>query len=257
MNSDSGEIFAPNPRASTSLEFVKIYNPWDFDTREKSQVMDNILIVDDNLTYIEGLRAILQEQGYLVGYALGVLDALEKIKNNNYDLIFVDMKMHDFTGGFSDRAGLNLVPLIKSKSPNSKIVILTAGSKDTDAVETLEQGAVKYLRKGNFSVDYLLKLTKQLLESQEEINTEKKKVYGDNKFMRWVIERSYGILDEVLAGLLLTALVYFIGRFSGLLSASPLKWFDSTDSLTYIFIVILAIFFFVSVYFVLRKRSKK
>ncbi len=136
-------------------------------------------------------------------------------------------------------------------------MILTAGSKDTDAVETLEQGAVKYLRKGNFSVDYLLKLTKQLLESQEEINTEKKKVYGDNKFMRWVIERSYGILDEVLAGLLLTALVYFIGRFSGLLSASPLKWFDSTDSLTYIFIVILAIFFFVSVYFVLRKRSKK
>ncbi|MDP1614275.1 MAG: response regulator [Methylococcales bacterium] len=219
--------------------------------------MDNILIVDDNLTYIEGLRTILQEQGYLVDYALGVLDALEKIKNNNYGLIFVDMKMHDFTGGFSDRAGLNLVPLIKSKSPNSKIVILTAGSKDIDAVETLEQGAVKYLRKGNFSVDYLLKLTKQLLESQEEINTEKKKVYSDNKFIRWVIERSYGILDEVLAGLLLTALVYFIGRFSGLLSTPPLKWFDSKDFLAYIFIVALALLFIVSVYFILSKRSKK
>jgi DNA-binding response OmpR family regulator len=222
--------------------------------------MENILIVDDNITYVEGLRAILQEQGYLVDYALGVLDALEKIKNKKYGLIFVDMKMHDFTGGFSDRAGLNLVPLIKSKSPRSKIVILTAGSKDIDAVETIEQGAVKYLRKGNFSVDYLLKLINQLLESQDaelqnEIKT--KKLFTDNKFLKWVIERSYGIFDEVLAGLLLTILIYAIGRVSGLLSESPLKWISSKNSLSYIVTVILVVLFIVSVYFFVKKKNKK
>lgn len=217
------------------------------------------MIVDDNLTYVEGLQAILQDQGYLVDYALGVLDALERIKNKEYALIFVDMKMNDFTGVFSDRAGLNLVPLIKSKSPKSQIIILTAGSKDTDAVETIEQGAVKYLRKGNFSVDYLLKLINQLLESWEEPQkeTKTKLPFASTKFIKWIIQRSYGILDEVLAGLFLTILIYMVGRVSGLLSESPIKWISSKNSLIYIIAVVLVVSFVLSTYFWARKRTRK
>ncbi len=225
--------------------------------------MAKILIVDDNPTYVDGLKAILQEQGYFVDYALGVMAALEKIKSKEFDLIFVDMKMYDFTGGLSDRAGLNLVPLIKSKSPRSKIVILTAGSKDTDAVETIEQGAVKYLRKGNFSVDYLLKLISQLLESREEEPQIDTKIDStlvslpDKKFVRWIVERSYGILDEVFAGLLVTLLIYFVGRVSGLLSNSPSSWLSSKETLMYIIIAIIVGILLVLGYFLLQKKIRK
>lgn len=221
--------------------------------------MVNILIVDDNYTYVDGLRAVLQEQGYLVDYSLGALDALEKIKNKSYDLIFVDMKMQDFTGGISERAGLNLVPSIKSKSPNSKIVILTAGSKDTDAVETIEQGAVKYLRKGDFSIDYLLKLIDQLLDDQSGLqnDTKTKNIFVNNKVLKWIIDRTYGVLDEVLAGLLITMVIYIVGRISGLLSESPLKWFNSKNSLIYIITVLLGVFFIVLLATFTRKRRGK
>jgi CheY-like chemotaxis protein len=219
--------------------------------------MVNILIVDDNLTYIEGLRAVLQEQGHLVDYSLGVFDALERIKNTKYELIFVDMKMQDFTGGISERAGLNLVPLIRLKSPSSKIVMLTAGSKDTDAVETLEQGAVKYLRKGNFSIDYLLKLINQLLENQVDLEKDiRTKKFFNNKLANWVIDRVYGIFDEILAGLLITISIYMVGRISGLLSGSPLKWTTSENSLTYIIITVLVVFFVGFTYVLVRKRKK-
>jgi CheY-like chemotaxis protein len=231
----------------------------EYKGQRNQRLMESILIVDDNPTYVEGLHAILQDQGYFVDYALSVLDALEKIKNKEYALIFVDMKMHDFSGVFSDRAGLNLVPLIKSKSPKSKIIILTAGSKDTDAVETIEQGAVKYLRKGNFSVDYLLKLIHQLLENPEKPQKERKtkKLFVKGNFISWIIERSYGILDEVLAGLLLTILIYMIGRVSGLLSASPIRWSSSRNSLIYVIAIALVVLVILSTYFWARKRMRK
>ena len=79
----------------------------------------SILVVDDEPINFKLLSAILEREGYFVGYASNGHSAIEMAVTNNYDLIIMDLKMPEING-------IEAARQIKKVKPNTKIVASSA-----------------------------------------------------------------------------------------------------------------------------------
>jgi len=58
----------------------------------------SILIVDDSESQFRTMSLILERKGYDVSTAMNGPDAMEKVRETPFDLIFMDMKMPQMDG---------------------------------------------------------------------------------------------------------------------------------------------------------------
>ncbi|MDP3792099.1 MAG: response regulator [Candidatus Omnitrophota bacterium] len=77
-----------------------------------------ILIADDEVDFIDMLKERLRYKNVDMDHAYDGRQALELIKSNHYDIIFLDHNMPEMTG-------LELVRYIRENSINSKTVMIT------------------------------------------------------------------------------------------------------------------------------------
>jgi DNA-binding response OmpR family regulator len=98
-----------------------------------------ILIVDDEKEIVELLKDRFIVKGYSVNIAYEGKKALELIKSNSYDLIFLDHNMPGLTG-------LELLRHIKNNNLKPKIAIIT-GYEEIDEFFMKGRGADEYLTK--------------------------------------------------------------------------------------------------------------
>ena len=116
----------------------------------------NILIVDDEKEVRDLLHDVLTEEGYLVEEAENGYKAVEKVKENHFDIIFLDIKM-------SGMNGVEAYKIIREIDPRVTVVIVTAHSS---LVEQLIKGAVK---KGIYEVIYKPFKIDKIIETVERI----------------------------------------------------------------------------------------
>ena len=116
-----------------------------------------ILIVDDEPSMREMLRIVLRRDGYDVQLATSGREAIEQLRQNNFDLLLSDIKMPDVSGVDVLRA---------AKEINREVVafMMTAYASTSTAVEAMRLGAVDYFTKP-FSMDELRLKIRQHLES--------------------------------------------------------------------------------------------
>jgi DNA-binding response OmpR family regulator len=79
-----------------------------------------ILLVDDELTILLTLKAVLEISGYEVDTAASAREGRSRIKHHTYDMIITDMRME------SDSAGLEVVKAAKAAPYQPAIAMLTA-----------------------------------------------------------------------------------------------------------------------------------
>jgi DNA-binding response OmpR family regulator len=60
--------------------------------------MTKILIVEDELNMMQGLKDNLEFEGYDVDTALDGRSGLEKIRNNRYDMVLLDVMLPELSG---------------------------------------------------------------------------------------------------------------------------------------------------------------
>jgi len=98
-----------------------------------------ILIVDDELIFRESLAGWLERDGYEVEMATDSKEALKILKDSQYDILIVDVKMKEISGmEILKQANMN---------HNTTVVMMTAyGSIDT-AVKAIKNRAYDYLHK--------------------------------------------------------------------------------------------------------------
>jgi two-component system NtrC family response regulator len=102
--------------------------------------MGNILLVDDNRSFLESMEVMLESLGHGCDKALNLGDAWRKIQNNPYELVFLDLTL-------PDGSGMDLIPSIVGMECGPALLVLT-GNNDTEAVDTaLNAGAWDYLLK--------------------------------------------------------------------------------------------------------------
>ena len=98
-----------------------------------------ILVVDDEQLLVKGIKFNLENEGYQVETAFDGKTALDLARNNNYDLIILDLMMPEIDG-------LECCMKIREFS-NVPIIMLTARGEDADKIIGFECGADDYITK--------------------------------------------------------------------------------------------------------------
>jgi DNA-binding NtrC family response regulator len=94
----------------------------------------SILIVDDNVSIHQSMSFILEGKGYAVTTAQDGLEAIEKIKEMPFSIVFMDIKMPLMNGVETYRR-------IKELRPEIAVVMMTAYAVEDLVAEALEEGA--------------------------------------------------------------------------------------------------------------------
>lgn len=135
-----------------------------------------ILIVDDEKAIRDSIKLFLEEEGYASETSSDGLEALDKIKNKDYDIVISDIKMPNLDG-------MSLIEKASKISPDTFFIIMTAYASLQTAVEALRHGAFDYLIKPIEFDDLLLRI-KRLVDY--------KKLSLENKTLRQRISGGRG-----------------------------------------------------------------
>ncbi|MBX2843113.1 MAG: response regulator transcription factor [Flammeovirgaceae bacterium] len=123
--------------------------------------MARILIVEDEPNMRMGLRDNLEFEGYDVEVAEEGKSGLDKILNNAYDLVLLDVMMPNLSG-------FDVCKTARNKGIKTPIILLTAKGEEIDKVLGLELGADDYITKP-FGLRELLARVKAVLRRTETI----------------------------------------------------------------------------------------
>ena len=119
-----------------------------------------IVIVEDHRLFREGLRLGLngEESFEIVGEAANGLQAIDVISDLKPDVVLLDITMPELSG-------IEVIPIIKQKSPGTKALMLTASKDETKILKSLKAGAKGYLSK-NTTISGLIKAIKVVNKGQ-------------------------------------------------------------------------------------------
>ncbi|SDJ85967.1 two component transcriptional regulator, LuxR family [Lentzea albidocapillata subsp. violacea] len=104
--------------------------------------MIRVVVVDDHPVVRDGLRGMLgtQDDFEVVGEAASGTEALTVIAAVRPDVAVTDLRL-------PAPSGAELVRLIRSRVPSTRVLVLTTHDTDADVLSTIEAGATGYLLK--------------------------------------------------------------------------------------------------------------
>ena len=121
----------------------------------KNNESKKILIVDDESEMRVALETTLKREKFQLTCAEDGKQALDKMEDDDFDLILTDVRMPKVNG-------LELLRAVKERSPKTQVVMMTAYGTIDNAVEAMKEGAFDYLIKGSgFSADVLVSTVKR------------------------------------------------------------------------------------------------
>jgi ATP-dependent Lon protease len=116
----------------------------------------NILIVDDEEISRKNLEHILKKENYLVSTAASGIEAIEKVAGGSFDIVLSDLRMEKIDG-------IALLENIKSRHPDTIVIMITGHATIDSAVETLRKGAFHYITKP-FKLDAVRETVKEAVK---------------------------------------------------------------------------------------------
>ena len=144
--------------------------------------MPKILIIEDEAAIRRVLTKILSEESstYQVEEAEDGVQALEKIKNNDYDLVLCDIKMPKMDG-------VELLEEVKKIKPEIPMVMISGHGDMETAIQTMRLGAFDYISKPP-DLNRLLNTVRNALD--------KKQLVVENKILKKKVSKNYEIIGE-------------------------------------------------------------
>lgn len=162
--------------------------------------MGKILIVDDEKAARFGMKKALLKEHWDIEEAENGIIALQKIKQGNIDLVFLDLNMPSM-------GGLEVLARLQNKEQyknSPMVVVVTAYGTEKIAVEAMKQGAYDYLTKP-YDVDELRILVKRSMEKisltnenkrlQEQIKMQES--FGEIIGQSEAIQKVYNLIEKV------------------------------------------------------------
>ncbi|MCA9407853.1 MAG: sigma-54-dependent Fis family transcriptional regulator [Candidatus Omnitrophica bacterium] len=132
-----------------------------------------ILVVDDEPLIRESLYEILRIEGYRVQMASTGESALEKLKEDNFDIILTDLKLPKMSG-------LDLLRKVKEYKWDTELILITGYGSIESAVEAMKEGAYDYITKPINDGEIKIIMTKIL---------EKRSIIKENKDLKAIIAK--------------------------------------------------------------------
>ncbi|MGG7034603.1 MAG: sigma-54-dependent transcriptional regulator [Flavobacterium sp.] len=144
--------------------------------------MSKILIIEDEVAIRRVLSRILSEESdtYQVEEAVDGLEGLEKIKNNDYDLVLCDIKMPKMDG-------VEVLEAAKKIKPEIPIVMISGHGDMETAINTMRLGAFDYISKPP-DLNRLLNTVRNALD--------RKQLIIENKILKKKVSKKYEMIGE-------------------------------------------------------------
>jgi len=144
--------------------------------------MSKILIVEDEAAIRRVLVKILSEENdtYQVDEAEDGVGGLEKIKNNDYDLVLCDIKMPKMDG-------VEVLEEVKKIKPEIPMVMISGHGDMETAIHTMRLGAFDYISKPP-DLNRLLNTVRNALD--------KKQLVVENKILKKKVSKNYEMVGE-------------------------------------------------------------
>ncbi|HEX9149918.1 MAG TPA: sigma-54 dependent transcriptional regulator [Thermoanaerobaculia bacterium] len=118
-----------------------------------------LLIVDDEASIRDMLAFFFHKRGFEVLTASNFTEGLASSQRSSPDLILCDIKMPDGNG-------LDLLRKVKTESPKTPMIMITAHTSTPDAIEAMKAGAVDYIAKP-FNIEELGLIVDRALGEKE------------------------------------------------------------------------------------------
>ncbi|MGA1861549.1 sigma-54 dependent transcriptional regulator [Deferribacter thermophilus] len=113
-----------------------------------------VLIIDDEKNICETLKDIVEDEGFNADFALNFNDGFNKLKNELYDILFLDIWL-------PDKDGNEGLIEIKKYFPDLEVIMISGHGNIENAVESIKHGAYDYLEKP-LSLERILLILKHL-----------------------------------------------------------------------------------------------
>ncbi len=121
-----------------------------------------ILIIEDDLSLINGLSFAIKKQGYELDIARTSAEADTIFENGKYDLVILDVSL-------PDGSGFDICKKIRQTS-KVPVIFLTAADEETDIIMGLDIGGDDYITKP-FKLAVLLSKINAILRRSNDFNT--------------------------------------------------------------------------------------
>ncbi len=118
-----------------------------------------ILVVDDEEVARENIQRVILKEGHSVQTANNGVEALEKVKIQEFDLIISDLRMDQMNG-------LELLEAMKKTATRTEIMLVTGHATVDSAVDAFTKGAAYYLTKP-YKLDDLRAAVRKILEKKQ------------------------------------------------------------------------------------------
>jgi len=118
-----------------------------------------ILLVDDDMIFGKNLATILRERGYETGLADSANSAFEKLAEEKFDIVLLDVKLPDISG-------TEVFKKIKQDNPDIDIIMITAFSCDL-LVKQLAEKSKFYCFSKPFDINEVLGAVDKLAKEKE------------------------------------------------------------------------------------------
>lgn len=122
--------------------------------------MKKAFVADDTKNIRNLLKTTLELNDYVVSEASNGLEAIDILLNENFDLIFLDIKMPKLSG-------TEVLKKIREEGIFSTVIIMTAFPTVKNAVDCTKLGAVEYILKP-FTTDKINTLLNRINNSNKE-----------------------------------------------------------------------------------------
>ncbi len=195
----------------------------------------HILIIDDDKEITELISDYLLKNGYRTTLALNGLNINALLRENNFDLVILDVMLPGIDG-------LTLCRTIR-QTHNLPIIMLSAANSTSDRVAGLELGADDYISKPFSARELLARVKAQLRRNSGELNSETKRLtpLKQIRFDNWILDReTHSLIDAEGVAIPLSQreyelLLIFLENPQRILSRDQLmdllydKYFDAQD----------------------------
>ena len=166
----------------------------------------DILIVDDSPVSSNKLTEILEAQGYLVAAVASAEEAVLRFNSHKYDIVITELMLPGMSG-------LNMMKIIKERSPESDVIIVSSNASSFNTLKSLRQGAFDFIVKPVDDESVLYNVIERALEKQEQDRkkqlmvvelTEKNKGLNDSLAMMKIVNQICVLLTSTfdIAGIL-------------------------------------------------------
>ena len=113
-----------------------------------------ILVVDDDSMNLVRTKMILGKY-YEVLLAESGIEALDKLRNEEVDLVLLDIEMPKMNG-------MEVFERMKKSSINIPVIFLTASGDEDDVMSAIKLGAVNYLKKPFMPQELMKRVAQEL-----------------------------------------------------------------------------------------------